>query len=122
MRQHNERFDKNIQEKITRSEQKKVNDRHGMILSYDPFANTATVALSGQDSDNITDILKKVPCPTYNGIQLVAPEVGRGCYVVFKGGRESQPMITHFYNHDYKKYDQHRMNVAVSDLPKYLTM
>jgi hypothetical protein len=122
MKQHNANFDKYIKGHIDGAQSKLVNDRHGMVLSYDPAENTATIALSGQDSDDITDIIKEVPCPTYHGLKLAAPEAGRGCYVVFKGGRESQPMITHFYNHDYKKFDFDQMNRTSSDIPKYLTM
>lgn len=121
MRQYNDRFEKHINKKIAADRAVRVTDRHGMILSYNPRSNTATVALSGQDSDVITDILKEVPCPTYHGVQMSAPEAGRHCYIVFKGGRESQPMITHYYNHDYKKYDHYRMSNSHSSIPKYLT-
>ena len=121
MKQHNERFDSYISNKINLERYSRVSDRHGIILSYNHRSNTATVGLTGQDSDSITDIIKEVPCPTYNGLQLGAPDAGRHCYVVFKGGRESQPMITHYYNHNYEKYDYHKMSNCKSNVPKYLT-
>ena len=120
MKQYNDRFEKHLEHKIEGERGRRVTDRQGMILAYNPVKNTATVAMSGQDSDYITEIIKDVPCPTYNGIQAYAPEAGRHCYVVFKGGRESQPMITHYYNHDYEKYDYHRVSNSRSDIPKYL--
>ena len=122
MKQHNEKFEAYIQGRISKREGQRVTDRHGVIMSYDPFKNTATVALSGQDSDNISDLTKNVPCPTYNGIQLAAPEPGRGCWVIFKGGRESQPVITHFFNYDYESYDYGKQSSSVNDLPRYLMM
>ena len=121
MKQYNQRFESHLEDKIKRDAGQKVTDRQGVILSYNPLKNTATVALSGQDSDRITDIIKNVPCPTYNGIQLSAPEAGRHCFVTFKGGRESQPLITHFYNHDFERYDRDKVTKSVSDIPKYLT-
>jgi hypothetical protein len=122
MKQHNEKFESHLRERIAQSSGVKVNDRHGLILSYNATKNTATVALTGQDSDFITDLLKEVPCPTYMGLQVAAPEPGRGCWVAFKGGHESQPMITHFYNHDYEKFDYRKMSSAKNDIPRYLTM
>jgi len=121
MRQHNEHFEEFIQKRLNENEGRRVNDRQGVIMEYDRRTNTATVALSSQDSDIVGSILKKVPCPSYNGIQMIAPEEGRSCWVVFKGGRESQPYVTHFFNHDFGKFDYRRMYRAGNDIPKYLT-
>lgn len=121
MRQYNNRFEKHIDNKIAADRSVRTTDRNGIILSYNPKTNTATVALSGQDSDDMGDIVKNVPCPTYHGLQLCAPKMGRPCYVVFKGGRESQPMITHYYNHSYEKFDYESMTNSHSTIPKYLT-
>lgn len=120
MKQHNERFDQFINNKILKHDGERETDRYGIIISYNPLDNTATVALSGQDSDYLTDLIKNVPCPTYLGFQMAAPEPGRGCWVTFKGGKLSQPFITHFYNHDYKKYDYHRVTNAENSVPRYL--
>jgi hypothetical protein len=120
MKQYNHKFEDHLEKRAKGEHNKRVTDRQGIVLGYNPMTNTASVALSGQDSDLVTDIIKNVPCPTYNGMQLSAPEAGRHCWVTFKGGRESQPMITHFYNHDYQKYDYRRMNKSKSDIPKYL--
>lgn len=92
----------------------------GVVSSYDRYTNTATVMVSAADSDAIEEILYKVPCPVLLGVQSVAPEPGRPCYVAFKGGNRNQALITHFYNHLYDETDYSRQNKANIALPSYL--
>lgn len=100
------------------SEQAKA--RMGVIAKYDKVTNTATVFLTGQDSDEITDIVSNVLCPVTMGVQTVAPEPGRPCWVVFRGGMDAQPMITHYFNHSYRKYDYGRTYSAPSSIPHHI--
>lgn len=95
--------------------------RIGIITSYDPYDNTASVALSKEQSNEIEEIMTKVPCPVILGVQSVAPSPGLPCWVMFKDGKKTQPLIVSFFNHRYDQYNyssQTRANVA---LPLYLT-
>jgi len=92
----------------------------GVVASYDRYTNTATVMVSAADSDVVEEIMHKVPCPVLLGVQSVAPEPGRPCYVAFKGGNRNQALITHFYNHMYDEIDYSRQNKADVSLPSYL--
>jgi hypothetical protein len=92
----------------------------GVISSYDRYTNTATVMVSKPDTDEIEEILPNVPCPVLLGVQSVAPEPGRPCYVVYKNGNKSQALITHYYNHRYDHYDYFKQARAEVLLPSYL--
>lgn len=92
----------------------------GVVISYDSESNTATVVVSSADSDDIEEIIYKVPCPVLLGIQSVAPEPGRPCYVIFKGGNRSQALISHFYNHLYNDKDYVIQSRADMAMPSYL--
>lgn len=92
----------------------------GVVSSYDRYRNTASVIISKPDSDEIDEILNNVACPVLLGIQSVAPTPGRPCYVVFKGGNRSQPLITHFYNHRYDQFDYGKQTAADIALPNFL--
>ncbi len=92
----------------------------GVVASFDRYTNTATVIVSASDSDVVEEILYKVPCPVLLGVQSVAPEPGRPCYVAFKGGNKNQALITHFYNHMYDETDYGRQTQADVALPSYL--
>lgn len=94
--------------------------RLGVIASYDDVTNTATVMISGEQSDAVEDILRNVMCPVVLGVQSVAPSAGRLCWVVFKNGNYSQPLISHYYNHRYDQYDYPKQTQANNGLPSYL--
>ncbi len=94
--------------------------RMGVITSYNRFKNTATVMISGRDSDSIDEILRNVTCPVYMGIQIASPEPGRMCWVSFKNGSLTQPIITHYFNHSYGNFEFKRQTTARYDLPGYL--
>ena len=92
----------------------------GVISAYDRYTNSATVIVSRPDTDEVDEILNKVPCPVLLGIQSVAPEPGLPCYVVYKVGNRSQPLITHFYNHNYNLYNYGPQTQANVALPNFL--
>lgn len=109
-----------IESKLSSASSIKSGMRIGVISSYNAFNNTATVLVSEPDSDAIDEIIREVPCPVYMGLQNVAPEPGRMCIVVFKNGAITQPIITNFFNHSYKKFDYLRHNRAGYALPQYM--
>lgn len=118
------KFDKHIEDKAAQRAQQQPIGRYGIISSYNPTNNTATVILSAPDSDSIQQILNQVPCPVYPGLQMAAPEPGRPCYVVFLSARnESRPIISHYFNHEYQKRDYYRHTDARSGVSQfYLNM
>lgn len=100
--------------------QKNTNGTIGTIISYEKMTNTATVVISKQETSDIDEIITGVPCPTFLGVQMVAPESGRPCWIVFKNGDVTQPLITHFYNHLYSKYDYPKQMGSSNIIPTYL--
>lgn len=111
---------KKIHETISADRAQKPNGVLGVISSYDRYTHTATVIASRPDTDEVEEILQNVPCPVLLGVQAVAPEPGRPCYVVFKGGNRTQALITHYYNHRYDQYDYSRQTKADVAIPSYL--
>lgn len=93
----------------------------GVIMSYDRYTNTATVAVTENDTDEIREILKNVPCPVTYGVQSVAPEPGKLCYIIFKNGNITSPLLLAIYNHRYEKFDYERQNKTTFNIPSYLT-
>ncbi len=92
----------------------------GTILAYDKYSNTASVLVSKPETDEVEEVLQSVPCPTYIGIQMAAPEPGRLCWIVFKNGNLTQPLITHYYNHRYDTFDYNRQTSTAINAPSYL--
>lgn len=118
---NNPKFNQYIESKIQTSDETRNIDRFGVVLSYNPITNTATVLMSSPNTETAGDILENVPCPVIMGIQMAAPEPGRPCWVCFKGNRgEKYPMISHYFNHDYQKYDYNRHTTASSGIPYYM--
>lgn len=118
---NNQKFNKFIDSKIQRSDDTRNIDRFGVVLNYDSVTNTATVLMSSPVTESAGDILENVPCPVTMGIQTAAPEPGRPCWVCFKGSRgEKYPMISHFFNHNFQKYDYQRHTQAASGIPYYM--
>lgn len=100
--------------------QKNTNGTFGTVISYNKMTNTATVVISKQETNHVDEVLAGVPCPTFIGIQMVAPESGRPCWVVFKNGDVTQPLITHFYNHLYLNFDFPKQISSSNVIPTYL--
>lgn len=100
--------------------QKNTNGTFGTVISYNKMTNTATVVITKQETNDVDEILTGVPCPTFIGVQMVAPESGRPCWVVFKNGDVTQPLITHFYNHLYASFDYPKQISSNNVIPTYL--
>lgn len=93
----------------------------GIIQSYNSQTNTATVLIASPDSDIPNDIMTDVMCPVQIGIQTVAPEPGRPCWIVYKGGvNDRKAMISHYFNHNYTSYDYTKQSVSRSAVPRYM--
>ena len=92
----------------------------GVVIDYDRYTNTCTVAITEGDTNNITEILQNVVCPTQIGVQSAAPEPGRLCWVSFKNGNLTQPLIVNFYNHRYEQNDYDMQTQTPFSIPSYL--
>ena len=97
-----------------------MSGRFGVIMSFDENENTATVVISKQETNEIEDVLRNVPCPVMLGVQTVMPSPGRPCWVVFKDGNVTQPIVTHYFNHNYGNYDYANQVVSPNQIPSYL--
>jgi hypothetical protein len=118
---HHTKFDNHIQDKIQGYADTHPTGRYGVISSYDPLTNTATVLLTAPDSDLVQQIIPKVPCPVYHGIQNAGPQPGTLCWVSFLSAKnESRPIITHFFNHNYEGKDYYRHTDARTGVPQYM--
>lgn len=109
-----------VQQELSNNRNQYPTGVFGVISAYDRYTNTATVITSRPDSDEIDEILNKVPCPVLLGVQTVAPSPGLPCYVIFKGGNRSQPLVSHFWNHRYDEYNYGPQTKADVALPSYL--
>lgn len=119
---HNPKFEKHIKGKIDQAETEKSRSRYGVITAYDRKTHTATVILTAPDSDMPSDVLKNVPCPVTIGLVTAAPEPGRPCWVTFKSNSETFPVITHYFNHSYEKFDYKRQTEAKSAIPSFISL
>lgn len=119
---HNPKFENHIKSRISQADSERVKSRYGIVTGYDRTSNTATVLMTASDSDLPSEVLKNVPCPVLLGVQTVAPEPGRPCWVVFKGNSETFPVISHFFNHSYEKFDYKRQNNASTGIPSFVSL
>lgn len=111
-----QQIDKTIHDK----KYQKLDNAIGTILRYDQYSNMATILISKSETDEAEEILKNVPCPTFIGIQMAAPEPGRVCNVIFRNGNITQPMIINYYNHRYGELDYPKQIGSQNNLPSYL--
>lgn len=109
-----------INEHFDQAFYRKANGRIGTIASYNPYENTASVIISSEQSNDVDEVLTNVPCPVTMGVQSVAPEPGRPCYVIFKNGSVTQPLILAFWNHRYSQFDYDRQTKALNSVPSFL--
>lgn len=58
------KFNKKINEMISNSDMQRQKTRNGVIAHYDKHTNTAKVMLEDRFSNQITDILTNVQCPS----------------------------------------------------------
>lgn len=112
---------KSIKENIVQAHaQQQAVPGYGIVMNYEPSTNTATVLMASPGSDQPGEIHKEVMCPTNIGVQSVAPEPGRPCWVVFKNNNIAFPIITNFFNHVYDQIDYTKQTKAVNPLPKFM--
>ncbi len=121
---NNPNFEKKLNQKVVRPKMtQSVTSGYGIVLSYSSAANTANVQMVKQDTPEMGQVYKNVPCPTNMGVQSVAPEQGRPCWVDFKGSGTSSdyfPVITTFFNHAYNTIDEPRQSTSVNNTPRYI--
>lgn len=108
------------QQVFAQQKMQRMSGRLGVVIQYDETTNTATVAISSEQTDEIEEVLTKVMCPTMLGIQTVAPSPGTGCWVVFKDDNITQPLISHYYNHRFEQFDYAKQVRSNNTLPTYL--
>lgn len=118
---NNPKFERKLREQIVYPDDlQRAEPGYGIIMDYNPTDNVATVLMSHPGSDQPGQFFHSVPCPTNMGVQTVAPEQGRQCWVVFKDGTMSNPMITHFFNHTFRDIDAYKNDRAVNDIPRFM--
>lgn len=96
---------------------------YGIVIAYNSASNTASIQMGKPHGPGMGQVYKDVPCPTTIGVQAVAPEMGRPCFVDFKGGGNSSdyyPVITTFFNHVYNKIDYTKQTQAINNTPRYI--
>lgn len=92
----------------------------GVVISYDRYNNTATVAVTENESNTISEIVKNVPCPFLPGMQGLDPQPGWEAWIVYKNGKITTPCISHFFNHAYSKYIYESQNKTEYGIPFHL--
>jgi hypothetical protein len=114
------RFDKKIQEQIDATRLKESRTRPGMVISFNPVNNTATVVVDDPHSGKPGQVLNNVPCPVTKGLQTVAPFVGTRCLIGFRNTQETDPYILNFFD-DVKSSSYYNRNYSVeTGIPRYL--
>lgn len=122
MKTNSPKYDEHLKNVMHEDRLSRNISRPGIIQAYDPKSHTATVLMSAPDSDARGNILTNVLCPVFPGIQNVAPDLGRPCFVVFRNGQnDKKAMISHYFNHNYNKYEYTKHNFARSAIPTYMT-
>lgn len=116
----NSQFEDKIRRRIIEPAQQQIcSPTYGLVLSFDAIENTASVLLANPGTDDHGEIYNNVPCPTQVGLQTVAPEPGRPCWVVWKDNTNVYPIITHYFNHVHARIDYMRQTQARNDVPRY---
>lgn len=116
----NRQINNQINQKITNSNMQGAQPGYGLVMEYNEEDNTATVLLSRPGSDLPGEYFTGVPCPTMLGVQNVAPETGRPCWVVFRDGVQTSPVITHYFNHAYQDMEYDKHYYAVNTTPRFM--
>lgn len=92
----------------------------GVITAYNEIDNTATVLVSQGTMGNVDQVLENVPCPFYPGVQMVNPQPGLCCYVIYMDNKISQPIISHYYSYRHEKYAYEAKTATPFAVPSYL--
>lgn len=117
----NNKFEKKIKQQVIQPYlNQQARSGTGVILYYDSVKNTATVLMSQTGTDRPGELLTNVACPTQMGIQGVAPEQGRQCWVDFRTSDTSAPFITHFFSVDYEQFDYVKQKSSKAPMPRYI--
>lgn len=94
---------------------------YGLVMGYDPHTNTATV-LTAQAGTNVPgQLYHNVPCPVTPGVQGVAPEIGRPCWLSFRDPQTSTPMIVAFFSMNYEEKDYKDQTKAINTIPHFMS-
>lgn len=114
------KFDAKINNYINKNTQQTVTANLGVIIYYDPLQNTATVQMTARGSEGQGEVYANVPCPVNLGVQAVAPEQGRQCWVDFKNGMRGSPIVVNYLNTtSFGAYDYSRHNTAINSTPTF---
>jgi hypothetical protein len=114
------KFTQKLQDQIGTSYDQQATSGYGMILKYYTTSNTAMVLMSSAGSDNAGEIYDNVPCPVYKGVQTVAPNTGTPVWVDFKDKDTNSPIVTTYWNHEYKDLDYKAQTMSVNSVPRYM--
>lgn len=109
-----------INRSIEQAQLRTAQPGYGIVMEFNEEENTATVLMAYPGSDMPGEFYKNVPCPTSSGIQTVAPEVGRPCWIAFKDGLQSSPVITHFFHHSFGDMEYDKQYTAENNVPRFM--
>jgi len=116
----NQKQNQKMQDAIERNEISNSHPGYGIVLAYHPEENTVDVLMSQPGSDAPGEMFTGVPCPTTMGLQVAGPEIGRPCWVMFKDGTRSTPMVSHFFNYSFDQFDYRKQYYVYDDLPRFM--
>lgn len=114
------KFEEKLRQNIDSSQLNNRNPYFGIVLTYDPETNTATVMTARPGSGKPGEIYRNVSCPQTLGVQMVAPEAGRPCQLSFPGGIQVEPIITSFFNPNHVEIDHRKQSVAKNEIPRFM--
>jgi hypothetical protein len=114
------KFDQKINEQISMRNFQQSKTRPATIINYDQSHNTATILIDEKYSSTIGDMVSKVPCPFYYGIQTVAPSPGTRCYVAFRDNSETEPYIISYFNDENSGFKNITQNSVYTGVPKFM--
>lgn len=109
-----------INEQISNANRQESQPGYGIIMDYNEEDNTATVLLAAPGSDEPGQYFTGVPCPTMLGVQSVAPEMGRPCWVMFRDGAQRSPFISHYFHHSYQDMEYDQQYYAINNTPRFM--
>lgn len=115
------KFESKLQDKIAQPGiDQMAHDGYGIVLGFDSNNNTATVLMSNKGSDAPGQTYTNVPCPTSIGVQMVAPDRGRPCWIAFKDSSYQYPIITAFFNPIYSQIDYTKQTQSITTTPRFM--
>jgi hypothetical protein len=93
---------------------------YAVVLDFNAYNNSCTVATAMPGSDEIGQVYQNVPAPVQVGVQAVAPSAGIMCWLAFRDGTRTDPYISHFFNWSYTKYSYQKQYTAKAPVPSYM--